>query len=367
MRGDGDGWVECDDGRRRWGRFGAAGLLLRAPDPAGGPQPLVLLQLRVAWSHHGGTWGLPGGARDSDESPVEGALREVWEETGIEPADVSPRASSVDDLGGDSTGWSYTTVLADAVRPLVTVANRESDELRWVPESEVPLLPLHPGLRDSWPYQHAPVRTLVVDTANLLGAVPDGWWRDRAGSTAALLDRLAAALPRTVELPLDHVVQRVGEAPVDGGAASMDGGAVSMDGGAGATDGGTASPADPGTGSTVGIGAGRAPSSRTVRRSASTAGPHGVFGWVGGAVAVVEGRAREVPDPPASARVRVVRAPGSGDDAIVAVVGDLLGAGVRPVVVTADRGLRDRLPRSVPVLGPAAVRRWSDDPSARPS
>ncbi len=360
MRGDGDGWVECDDGRRRWGRFGAAGLLLRAPDPTGGPEPLVLLQLRVAWSHHGGTWGLPGGARDSHESPVEGALREVWEETGIEPADISPRASSVDDLGGDSTGWSYTTVLADAARPLATVANRESDELRWVPESQVPLLPLHPGLRDSWPHQQAPVRTLVVDTANLLGAVPDGWWRDRAGSTATLLDRLAAALPRTVELPVEHPVQPVGAASTDGGAAPVDGGAVS-------TDGGSALPADPGTGSTAGPGAGRAPSSATVRRSASTAGPHGAFGWVGGAVAVVEGRAREVADPPASARVRVVRAAGSGDDAIVAVVGDLLASGVRPVVVTADRGLRDRLPRSVPVLGPAAVRRWSDDRGAQPS
>lgn len=359
MRGDGDGWVECDDGRRRWGRFGAAGLLLRAPDPTGGPEPLVLLQLRVAWSHHGGTWGLPGGARDSHESPVEGALREVWEETGIEPADVSPRASSVDDLGGDSTGWSYTTVLADAARPLATVANRESDELRWVPESEVPALPLHPGLRDSWPHQHAAVRTLVVDTANLLGAVPDGWWRDRAGSTAALLDQLAAALPRTVELPVEHVAQGVAEA--------ADGGAVSSDGGAASADRGTVSPADPGTGATAGVGAGRAPRSRTVRRSASSAGPHGAFAWVGGAVAVVEGRAREVADPPAPARLRLVRAAGSGDDAIVAVVGELLGAGVRPVVVTADRGLRDPLPRSVPVLGPAAVRRWSDDGIAQPS
>ena len=53
----GDGWVEIGDGRRFWGRFGAAGLLLRDPDGR------VLLQHRATWSHFGDTWGLPGGAR----------------------------------------------------------------------------------------------------------------------------------------------------------------------------------------------------------------------------------------------------------------------------------------------------------------
>jgi hypothetical protein len=36
--------------------------------------------------------------------------------------------------------------------------------------------------------------TLVVDAANVIGSRPDGWWRDRAGAAARLLDRLAAAL-----------------------------------------------------------------------------------------------------------------------------------------------------------------------------
>jgi hypothetical protein len=31
---------------------------------------------------------------------------------------------------------------------------------------------------------------LVVDAANVVGSVPDGWWRDRAGATARLRDRL---------------------------------------------------------------------------------------------------------------------------------------------------------------------------------
>jgi predicted RNA-binding protein with PIN domain len=35
---------------------------------------------------------------------------------------------------------------------------------------------------------------LVVDAANVMGAVPDGWWRDRRGAAERLRDRLAAAL-----------------------------------------------------------------------------------------------------------------------------------------------------------------------------
>lgn len=31
---------------------------------------------------------------------------------------------------------------------------------------------------------------LVVDAANVVGSVPDGWWRDRPGATARLRDRL---------------------------------------------------------------------------------------------------------------------------------------------------------------------------------
>jgi hypothetical protein len=71
-------------------------------------------------------------------------------------------------------------------------------------------------------------------------------------------------------------------------------------------------------------------------------------------VLVVEGRARDVP---AVEGVRVVRASGSGDDTIVAVVA-AEGAGRRTVVVTADRGLRERVTAlGAEVRGPSAVPR----------
>lgn len=36
----------------------------------------------------------------------------------------------------------------------------------------------------------ADLALLVVDAANVVGSVPDGWWRDRAGATARLRDAL---------------------------------------------------------------------------------------------------------------------------------------------------------------------------------
>ncbi|WP_170314157.1 NUDIX hydrolase [Mycolicibacterium helvum] len=150
MRGDGDGWVVSDTGTHYWGRHGAAGLLLRAPRPDG--TPAVLLQHRAPWSHQGGTWALPGGARDSHETPEQAAVREAHEEAGLLAEHVQVRATVVtaEVLGTGGTHWSYTTVVADAPALLTTVANRESSELRWVAEAEVVELPLHPGFAASW-------------------------------------------------------------------------------------------------------------------------------------------------------------------------------------------------------------------------
>jgi len=52
-----------------------------------------------------------------------------------------------------------------------------------------------------------------------------------------------------------------------------------------------------------------------------------------------------------------VRAPGSGDDALVASARRLARDGRDVLVVTADRGLRERLPAGVAVTGPGWL--WS--------
>ncbi|MEU6574182.1 NTP pyrophosphohydrolase [Streptomyces sp. NPDC046805] len=53
--------------------------------------------------------------------------------------------------------------------------------------------------------EEAPV-LVIVDAANVVGSVPDGWWRDRKGAAERLRDRLAAdglpGRPSPVELVL---------------------------------------------------------------------------------------------------------------------------------------------------------------------
>jgi hypothetical protein len=138
------------------------------------------------------------------------------------------------------------------------------------------------------------VVVVLVDVANVVGARPDGWWRDRAGATVRLLARLARLPGRDVTGP--------DGAPL----AAME------------------------------------------------------------VVAVVEGRARDVPEPPG---VRLVRAAGSGDDALAGFAAEFaacedVGA---LLVVTADRGLRGRLPPGTPVAGPGWLLRELDGSDASPS
>ena len=153
MRRDGNGWVRADNGRRFWGRYGAAGLLLVAPS-SNLSQNLspnqdgisILLQHRALWTAHGNTWSLPGGAIDSHETPAATALREA---PGIDPAQVTITGSVVTSAPS-GTDWTYTTVIATTEALLPVTASLEG-QLRWVPEADVAHLRLHPDFAASWP------------------------------------------------------------------------------------------------------------------------------------------------------------------------------------------------------------------------
>jgi 8-oxo-dGTP pyrophosphatase MutT (NUDIX family) len=102
----------------------------------------------VPWSHFGGTWGLPGGARHEGESATDAAFREAYEEAEVPRDHLEVLFESVFDLGF----WSYTTVAGRVISPFdARVADVESIELRWTPVAEVTSLPLHPGFAVAWP------------------------------------------------------------------------------------------------------------------------------------------------------------------------------------------------------------------------
>ena len=141
--------------------------------------------------------------------------------------------------------------------------------------------------------------TIIVDVANVMGSRPDGWWRDRAGAAV----RLHAEIVR---------LARSGRAIVPDPHAPDE-----------------PAPDEPGFVMVL-EGAAKAAAARL-----AAAEPDADADGTG---------------PVRPGEVRVVQAPGSGDDTIVAVVRELPG---RRVVVTADRELRARcVAAGAEILGP---------------
>src|SRR5690606_14040263 len=126
---------------RHWGRFGAAGLFLLHGER-------LLMQHRAHWSHHGGTWAIPGGARMEGETAVAAALREAAEEAAV-PADL---VTVGDRHVLDHGSWSYTTVVATTAEGFdAHPTDAESLALAWVPLGDVPGRPLHPAFAGALP------------------------------------------------------------------------------------------------------------------------------------------------------------------------------------------------------------------------
>src|SRR5688572_11020249 len=145
MRRSGDGFVTLADGSRRWGLFGAAGVLVR--HVAEGDEPSYFLARRSMHTHLGGTWAIPGGALDEGETPLEGALREFDEEIGVPLHQHQFEVVEVHE--DDHGGWSYWTLVVDVAEPFEppTALTWETSEVRWVRASQLGELELFGAFR----------------------------------------------------------------------------------------------------------------------------------------------------------------------------------------------------------------------------
>jgi 8-oxo-dGTP pyrophosphatase MutT (NUDIX family) len=147
------------------------------------PEPGVILTLRQAnMRRHAGQIAFPGGRiDDDDESPTAAALREAWEEVGLEPADVA----LVGTMPPYRTGSGYRII------PVIGVV--------------APDLPLTPHEAEVAAVFEVPL-AFLIDTANhvLSSRIFDGRerqfhvieWQDRRiwGITAALIVNLSRRL-----------------------------------------------------------------------------------------------------------------------------------------------------------------------------
>jgi mutator protein MutT len=149
-------WITCRCGRRHFGRFGAAGLVL--VDGSGH----VLLTHRSAYVHFPGTWAFPGGALDEGETPADAAVRELSEEVGV-PAAAATVLSTV--AGTDHGVWRYTYVLATLDPQWTDVPlepNWEIEAVKWVALDHLETLPLHPDLLTDLPALRAALAAITA-------------------------------------------------------------------------------------------------------------------------------------------------------------------------------------------------------------
>lgn len=193
-------------------------------------------------------------------------------------------------LQDDHGGWGYQTMVAAADSPFpVYPASMETAQARWVPVAEVGSLRLHPGFAATWP--------ILREALDPVTLIVDGANVMGSRPDGWWRDRPAAIARLHTELtPLAQA--GVAELPGHATGATLD-------------------------------------------------------RWFPQVVLVVEGKARAAWDiPPGDGGVRVVAAPGEGDETIVEVAARVRG---RAIVITADQELRRRcLAVHADVAGP----RW---------
>lgn len=142
---NGDGWTSLPNGQRGpWGKYGAAGVMLRHVGPDG--KERFLMVERGPGISDPGKWQFPGGAIDSKENPHEGAARETVEELGFKDSDLhGARVHGSHEVSIPGSTWKYTSIAATVgkqLKPDLSThhARMETSDAKWMTRDEIDAL-----------------------------------------------------------------------------------------------------------------------------------------------------------------------------------------------------------------------------------
>jgi 8-oxo-dGTP diphosphatase len=102
----------------------------------------ILLTLRSPTSFQGNKWCIPGGHLNDNEDPLEGAIREVKEETGIYLQSVKHKIfklliSQINDHR-NKCGITYSCLLPDEFEYKIIPQQTEVSDIRWFDAKKIP-------------------------------------------------------------------------------------------------------------------------------------------------------------------------------------------------------------------------------------
>lgn len=145
---NGDGYFSAP-GTHFWGKYGAAGIMLRHKGEDGQDRYL-LVQRGPMVSTNKGKWQLPGGALNGNENDYQGAARELHEELGVPQETLNGFEHAGDHLFQHESGWHYNNIAANAPEQFVpSVDGTETSDAGWFTREQVESMDLHPSLKSN--------------------------------------------------------------------------------------------------------------------------------------------------------------------------------------------------------------------------